>query len=311
MVSSALRQELGASADPGRPIWLLLDSTEATTAPASGPSPLEVKRVLLELQTRFLERQHASPAGTEPDLEAFLREKLRSLGLEDLGTQPLLPELHREVLRGLGVGLGSQMSQLLGRQVGWHGDPKASPPPAPPESPGGPRLVRLELGVDLIRDRAATQQLRHDLQRLRRRLSHKLGWAVSAFLVVPCKEIGHHEWRLSVRNQTVAQGHGLPALAEQLESRLEERAGELLTFTDFETLLRQPGCKLVVRELRSMGLEKAALWAICRQAVGAGGDLREPLTVLERILLASLQSREVSCLVQAALGQHPGDSRPL
>lgn len=295
-----LREEGGSE---GRQVWLLLDTGTAAppVAESATPSPLEVGRVLDELRLRFQDLR-PSLEGNPPDFEAFLREKMRSLGFDDLGTAPLLPELQREALRGLGVGLGSQMAQLLGRLAGWHGESKvARPKPAENRINPGVRLLRLELGTGLAADKAATAGLRHELGKVRRRVSARLGWELSGVQLAVCKEIDAGAWRLLLRGVEAASGHGAEGLAEQVEVIVGQRAEALFPFAEFETMLRQPGCKLVVKELRSLGLEKAMLWTVCRRVVAAGGHMREPLTVLERILEASTTSQQLPFLVQAVL----------
>ena len=116
------------------------------------------------------------------------------------------------------------------------------------------------------------------------------------------KELDGCCWRLLLRGDEAASGQGAAGLSESLEVLLGERAEALFPFADFEAMLRQPGCKLVVKELRSVGLEKAVLWTVCRRVLAAGGHLREPLTVLERILEASITSQQLPFLVQAVLG---------
>ena len=295
-----LQEELG---DGGRQVWLLLDTGAAARPPAESatPSPLEVGRVLEELRLRFQDLR-PSPEGSPPDFEAFLREKMRSLGFDDLGTAPLLPELQREALRGLGVGLGSQMAQLLGRLAGWHGESKAARPRSRENRANpGVRLLRLELGAGLAADKATTAGLRHELGKVRRRVSQRLGWELGGVQLAVSKEVDDQGWRLLLRGVEAASGNGGQGLAEQVEVILGQRAEALLPFAEFEAMLRQPGCKLVVKELRSLGLEKAMLWTVCRRVVAAGGHMREPLTVLERILEASTTSQQLPFLVQAVL----------
>jgi flagellar biosynthesis component FlhA len=268
---------------------------------SASPSPLEVGRVLEEFRLRF---QELRPGGEEvPDFEAFVREKMRALGFEELGSAPLLPELQREALRGLGVGLGSQMAQLLGRMAGWHSEARA--PKSKPETKSKPatsvKLLRLELGSVLAADKTATAGLRMELGRVRRKLSQRLGWELSGVQLASCKELEPRRWRLLLRGEETATGEGLEAVGATLEAVLSQRAEALLPFSDFATMLKQPGCKLVVKELRRFGLEKAMLWTLCRRVVAAGGHMREPLTVLERILEAATTSQELPFLVQAVL----------
>jgi hypothetical protein len=299
LLAEALRDELGHDAE-GQQLWLLLDTAAVNTA-LETPSPLQVSRVLDEMRQRFLELR-ASEQTAVPDFEAFLREKMGSLGFDDLGNAPLLPELQREALRGLGVGLGSQMAQMLGRLAGWHGEAK---PPKTKEdeakTSAGVKLLRLELAVGLASDRAATTALRHELSKIRRRLSQRLGWELGAIAMAANKELEPTSWRLLLRGEPAVAGQGFEGLPQRLEAVIEQRAEALFPFSEFEAMLREPGCKLVVKELRSLGLEKAVLWTVCRRVVAAGGHLREPLTVLERILEASTTSHQLPFLVQSVL----------
>lgn len=294
-----LREEVDAQ---GHQIWLLLDTGSASARPAPGaePSPLEVSRVLDELRLRFQELRPIGEGG-RPDFEAFLRERMRSLGFEELGASPLLPELQREALRGLGVGIGSQLAQMLGRMAGWHGEAKVARPKVPETRTVGLRLLRLELGSGLASDKAATATLRHELGKVRRRTSQRLGWELSGVQLAANRELEDSTWRLLLRGVEAASGSGLDGLACEIEVILGQRAEALFPFAEFEAMLRQPGCKLVVKELRSLGLEKAMLWTVCRRVVAAGGHMREPLTVLERILEASTTSQQLPFLVQAVL----------
>lgn len=302
----ALREEFGSQVY-GQQLWLLLDTGAAdrpemtAASPLETPSPLEVGRVLEELRLRF---QDLRPAADDvPDFEAFLRERMRSLGFDDLGTAPLLPELQREALRGLGVGIGSQMAQMLGRLAGWHSDARAPKSKSEEELKvaSRARLLRLELSGDLAGDRAATAALRVELGKVRRRVSQRLGWELSGVQLAASKELEAGTWRLLLRGEEAASGHGWESIGPTLEAVLDQRAEALLPFAEFDAMLRQPGCKLVVRELRTLGLEKALLWKVCRRAIAAGGHLREPLTALERILEASITSQELPFLVQAVL----------
>ncbi len=307
----ALHQELGAAA-PGQPLWLLLDVgaglKEAPTPggePQAGPSPLEVQKVLEEFRERFQELRQAGPDGAQapPDFENFLRQKMRELGFDDVSSAPMLPELQREALRGLGVGLGSQMAQMVGRMAGWHGEARPPRNPAEKEPKAPVRLLRLDLSPTLAADRHGTLVLRQDLSKARRRLSQHLGWELSGAGVAVDKTLAPSAWRLFLRGEPVEEGFGYPALTRSVETLLTERADALFTFSDFATMLRQPGCKLVAKELSSLGLEKAVVWTIFRHVLAAGGHLREPLTTLERILEASITTQQVPHLVQAALGQ--------
>jgi hypothetical protein len=295
----ALRQELG-KASPSRQFWLLLDTGPAASAE---PSPLQVSRVLEELRQRFQELRGPEVAAA-PDFEGFLREKMRALGFDDLGTAPLLPDLQREALRGLGVGLGSQMAQLLGKMAGWHGESKAGKgkPQEEKTAPPAIKLLRLELSPSLANDKAATTVLRQELLKCRKRLTHKLGWEISGLQLAVSKEMSPPAWRLLLRAEPMATGATLPELVEKLEGLLLAKASQLLTFADFEGLLRQPGCKAAVKELRSLGLEKAALWSVFRRLLAEGGHLRDPLTLLERLLEAALCDQDPGFLTRAALG---------
>jgi hypothetical protein len=293
----ALREEVDPDGN-GQQLWLLLD----TGATGPNPSPLEVSRVLDELSRRFQELQ---PNTSVPDFEAFLREKMLSLGFDDLGTAPLLPDLQREALRGLGVGIGSQMAQLLGRLAGWHKDP--NPPKAKEEEASRPstgiKLLRLELGTALASDRAFTASLRVDIGKTRRMVSQRLGWEVTGIGLAVSKDLPPGSWRLLLRGEQVAAGSEPDSLVNSVEQMLLQRADALFPFAEFDFMLRQPGCKLVVKELRNLGLEKAMVWTICRRVLAAGGHLREPLTVLERILEASTTSHDLAFLVQSVLSE--------
>lgn len=294
----ALREEVDSE---GRQVWLLLDTAGVCPVGAATPSPLEVSRVLEELRLRFQDLRPTSEGGP-PDFEGFLREKMRFLGFDDPGSAPLLPELQREALRGLGVGIGSQMAQLLGRLAGWHGETKTAKPKTPEDrASAGVRLLRLELGPGLAADKTAAAGLRHELGKVRRRASQRLGWEISGVQLAANKELEDFGWRLLLRGTEAASGQGFDGLASEIEVILGQRAEALFPFAEFESMLRQPGCKLVVKELRSLGLEKAMLWTVCRRVVASGGHMREPLTVLERILEASTTSQQLPFLVQAVL----------
>lgn len=299
-LSQALREQLGEEAT-GQAPWLLLalDKTPAKDL----PSPFEVGRVLEEMRHRFLDLKLSDESPERPDIEAFLREKMRTLGFDELGSAPLLPELQREALRGLGVGIGSQMAQLLGRMAGWHGESKPSKSKTEPESKTkrGVRLLRLELGSELAADKPGTALLRQSLSQTRRKLSSEFGWELGALVLGVSKELDPHAWRLLLRGEEAVTGDGLEGLPSKLEAVIGQRAEALLSFMDFEAMLAQPGCKLVAKELRAQGLEKSMLWTIFRRVVASGGHLREPLTVLERILEASATSHQLPFLVQAAL----------
>lgn len=301
-LSRVLQEEMGESIQGGR-YWLLLDVAQPGASPQLAPSPLQVSRVLEEIGQRFLQLQSGEQAAEQPNIERFLREKMRALGFEELGSAPLLPELQREALRGLGVGIGSQMAQLLGRMAGWHGEAKAGKEKSSPRGKAsrGVKLLRLELGADLAADKNAATQLRADLHQTRRRLSLELGWELGGLTLSANKELAGDTWRLSLRGDEVATGAGFEGIASAVESLLRQRADALLSFVDFEAILGQPGCKLVAKELRAQGLEKSMLWTVFRRVVASGGHLREPLTVLERILEASATSHQLPFLVQAAL----------
>ena len=269
----ALREEpIGASAQR---LWLLLDTAPAQESVAG---PLEVGRVLDELRRKFQDLRRDEATEPPPDFEAFLREKMRSLGFDDLGTAPLLPDLQREALRGLGVGLGSQMAQLLGRLAGWHGENKAPKAKTDEESargPAGVKLLRLELSPELATDKAWTSALRQEVGRVRKKISQRVGWEISGFQLAANRELESDGWRVLLRGEPIAVGRGKVELLESLEPMVGERAEALFPFAEFEAMMRQPGCKLVVKELRALGLEKAALWTVCRKALAGGGHLRE------------------------------------
>lgn len=307
----ALNQELGASAS-GQPLWLLLDVGAGLDERAQAPSSLEVRRVLEEFRQRFQQLREAGPDAAEspPDFESFLKEKMRSLGFDEVSSGPMLPELQREALRGLGVGLGSQMAQMVGRMAGWHGEIRPPRPHGEREvkTKAPVRLLRLELSTALAADKAGTNLLRQELSKVRRRLSGQMGWEMSGAGVSVDKELAPGRWRLYLRGELADEGEGFPALTQGVERLLGDRADALFTFSDFETMLREPGCKLVAKELRSLGLEKAVVWTIFRRVLAAGGHLREPLTLLERVLEASISSQQIPHLVQAALGQPFSDT---
>lgn len=292
----ALRQEFGDKV-AGKRHWLLLDGGASPDA-----SSMEVSKVLEELRQRFQElRTAGGESGEDRDIEAFLRDKMRQMGFDDLGSAPLLPELQREALRGLGVGIGSQMAQLLGRLAGWHGEAKLASSPKtgknskPPEPP--PRLIRLEVGPRIATDKASALRLRAELTKARRSLGQRLGWELSGLHIGLDKEFDGSQWRMLLRSEEVASGENLQELVSVFEEVLYEHAAELLTFADFDLMARQPGCKPVIRELRSQGLEKAALWTIFRKMLSQGRDLRDPLSLFERILEGSVISSSVEHLL--------------
>lgn len=295
-----LHEELGERA-AGKRHWLLLEGAGGTPVQS-----LEVSRVLEELRLRFAELQHQTD--TEPAqaaLENYLREKMRQLGFDDLPLGPLLPELQREALRGLGVGLGSQIAQLLGKQAGWHGEAKSPPPNqlAKPSKAATPlaRVLRLELSPRIATSKTEALQLRSELARLRKNLSQFLGWEISALHLVLAKEYSGLTWTLLLRGVEIATGEGIPALLEQFETALLQHACELLTFAEFDAMSRQPSCRAVVKELCSQGLERATLWMLFRQRLAHGGDLREPSLLFERLLEASVTSLDPEHLLESLL----------
>lgn len=299
-----LHRELGERA-AGKRHWLLLEG-------AGGPAEsLEVGKVLEELRQRFQDLQGVSGGSatnqSPPDLESYLREKMRQMGFEELAPGPLLPELQREALRGLGVGLGSQMAQLLGRLAGWHGEAKLSPSAKPQretksDHPSA-RILRLEVGPRIATSKAAALHLRSELTRARRSLSSRLGWEISGLHLALAKECPDSRWRLFLRGEELSQGDGLHDLLAQFEPILKEHAAELLTFEEFDKMSRQPGCRATVRELRAQGLEKAVLWTLFRRRLAQGADLRDPLTLFERILEASVVSLDPEHLFESLLSE--------
>lgn len=296
----ALHQELGEGAI-GKRHWLLLEGPGGTPSES-----LEVSKVLDELRQRFqgvLGPAGSTPQQGAPDLESFLREKMRQMGFDDVSTGPLLPELQREALRGLGVGLGSQMAQLLGKLAGWHGDARShQPPKQPAETKGGQqpaRILKLEVGPRIATGKASALELRSELARARRNLSLSLGWDIVGLHLALCKDLPDARWRLTLRNEEIAQGANLTELLSRFEPTLREHAAELLTFAEFDAMARAPGCRPVVKELRAQGLEKATLWTLFRRRLSQGLDLRDPLTLFERILEASVVSVEPEHLIEA------------
>ncbi len=292
----ALRHEFGDKV-AGKRHWLLLDGGASPE-----PSSMEVGKVLQELRQRFQElRNEPGDAADDRDLEVFLRDKMRQMGFDELGSAPLLPELQREALRGLGVGIGSQMAQLLGRLAGWHGEAKGASSPKPgrgAKSPDLPtRLIRLEVGPRIAADKASALRLRAELTKARRSLGQRLGWELSGLHIALAKEYDGSQWRMLLRAEEIASGDNLQELIGVFEETLYEHAADLLTFADFDQMARQPGCKPVVRELRSQGLEKAALWTIFRKLLSQGKDLRDPLSLFERILEGSVISPSVEHLL--------------
>ncbi len=301
-----LHQELGEQA-AGKRHWLLLEGSGGRPAES-----LEVGKVLEELRQRFQELQSVTggPAANQspPDLESYLREKMRQMGFEELAPGPLLPELQREALRGLGVGLGSQMAQLLGRLAGWHADAKlqasGKPQREPKSAQPSARILRLEVGPRIATSKAAALHLRGELTKARRDISSHLGWEISGLHLALAKECPDSRWRLFLRAEMIAEGNGLQELLARFEPALKEHAANLLTFEEFDAITRQPGCRATVRELRSQGLEKAILWTLFRRRLAQGADLRDPLTLFERILEASVVSLDSEHLFESLISEN-------
>lgn len=294
-----LHEELGERA-AGKRHWLLLEGAGGTPVQS-----LEVGKVLEELRLRFADLQHQPAEPAQAALESYLREKMRQLGFEDLPLGPLLPELQREALRGLGVGLGSQIAQLLGKQAGWHGEAKSASPDQLSKqlkaSAPIARLLRLELSPRIAASKTDALQLRSELARARKNLSQFLGWEISALHLVLAKEYPGTTWRLVLRGAEIASGEGIPDLLERFETTLLQHASELLTFAEFDAMSRQPSCRAVVKELRCLGLERATLWTLFRQRLAHGGDLCEPSLLFERLLEASIISLDPEHLLESLL----------
>ncbi len=260
---------------------------------------MEVGRVLDELRARFqvLQNSNTDPDSVSP--EDFLRQKLSLLGLSDLPEGPLLPDLQREMLRGVGVGLGSQLAHLLGRLAGWHGEvqTEASARSAGLKKPTSPKLIRVEFGTDFVDKPSLSDELRREVAKVRRQLSRRLGWMISGTRLAANSGLERGGWKALVRGVEVASGDSTLFFGADLSEALRRHCAALYTFAEFDKLARRPDLKAVLHELHSLGFEKAGLWVHCRNVLGAGGHLRDPLTFFELMLEASVESREAEYLV--------------